>query len=76
MDQADPFLDLELRRYGLGTVTGHARLWALLLLLMPVLPQTLFALVGGHLVSFPLLTARHFVPIYLSIRSENGLAHL
>jgi hypothetical protein len=34
---------------------------------MPVLPQTLFAFVGCHLVSFPLFSARHLsVLLYFS----------
>lgn len=38
---------------------GEAGEKILLVLLMTVLPQTLFAFVRGYLMSFPLLTARH-----------------
>ena len=47
----------DLRSLGLNIV--QATTTDLLLLLMSVLPQTLFAFVCGHLMSFPFFTAWH-----------------
>ncbi len=49
------------------------------LLLVPVLPQALLALVRGHLVPFPLFTARHVLLLLVvrsPIPSRNGPHHV